>query len=121
MRNFIILLCISGVSTAAMSSVLLKTSKIAHFAPHDWAVLEKALWGKVYRKSTYGRNKLSKLWDREAIGTPEVTQLLATLEFPWHSSEVRIFDTDFTDYQNERFLSSEQARESLRLTNKYNT
>ena len=117
--NFIVIVCISAVSSKAMSAVLLPTSKIARFAPQDWLILEKALWGKVYRKTPYGRFKLSKLWDREAIGTPEVRQLLATLEFPWHSSEVRIFDTDFSVNKNKNFLSSEQARESLRLTNKY--
>ena len=102
-----------------MSSLLLKTSKIARFAPHDWAVLEKALWGKVYRKTTYGRNKLSKLWDREAIGTPEAHQLLTSLKFPWHASEVRIFDVGFADDEYRKFLSSEQIRKSLRLTDKY--
>ena len=115
--NFIVIVCISAVSSQAISAVLLPTSKIARFAPQDWLILEKALWGKVYRKTTYGRFKLSKLWDREAIGTPEVQQLLASLKFPWHSSEVRIFDTGFSHH--ERFLLSPQARKSLRLADRY--
>ena len=100
-----------------MSSILLKTSKVPVFVPRDWVILERALWGKVYKKTPYGNSELSKLWDRDAIGTPEVYQLLATLEFPYHASEVRIFDIDF-DYHKD-FLLSEQARQSLRLANKY--
>ena len=73
----------------------------------------------MYRKTTYGRNKLSKLWDREAIGTPEAHQLLTSLKFPWHASEVRIFDVGFADDEYRKFLSSEQIRKSLRLTDKY--
>ena len=107
------------VSNAAMSAVRLPTSKIARFAPQDWAILEQALWGKVYKKTTYGSHKLSRLWDREAIGTPEVRQLLATLKFPWHASEVRIFDVGFASNEYKKFLLSEQARKSLRLTDNY--
>ena len=96
-----------------MSSIL----KVPVFVPRDWVILERALWGKVYKKTPYGNSELSKLWDRDAIGTPEVHQLLATLEFPYHASEVRIFDVDFGYHKD--FLLSEQARQSLRLANRY--
>ena len=113
LKNFMILLCISVISTQSLSSVLLKASSM--FNPRNWAAIEQALWGKVY--APYSNGKLSKLHDREAIGTPEAQQLLATQEFPYHASEIRIFDTVFDEYED--FLSSSQAHQSLRLANKY--
>ena len=166
LRNFIFLLCLSGVSTQALSSALLKTSKLS---PRHWAAIEKALWGKVYAPNSKGKlrelhlsathksrfvldvcnskgklrelhlfppsyssvnsfasvasinsnskGKLSKLHGREAIGTPEAHQLLATQEFPYHASEIRIFDAGFDNYKD--FLSSPQALQSLRLDDTY--
>lgn len=111
------MLCISGISSQAMSARLFSTSRVARFVPQDWLILEKALWGKVYGKTTYGKGKLSKLWDREAIGTPEVRQLVVSLKFPWHASEVRIFDSEFDI--NKDFLVSPQVRQSLRLADMY--
>ena len=117
--NFIVIVCISGVSSKAMSTALHPIAKSARFDPRSWTILEKALWGKVYGKTTYGSRKLSKLWDREAIGTPEARQLLASLEFPYHPSEVRIFDEGFASDEYKEFLLSMQARESLRLADIY--
>ena len=116
MKNFIKIVIIFGYSIDAMSSPPQIASKISLLKPKDWKIVEKALWGKVHKKTAYGHyNEISKLWDREAIGTPEVKHLMASLEFPVHYSEVRIFDVGFC----EKYLSSAQPRATLQLVDNY--
>ena len=118
MKNFIKIIIIFGYSIDAMSSPPQIASKISLLKPKDWKIVEKALWGKVHKKTAYGHyNEISKLWDREAIGTPEVKHLMASLEFPVHYSEVRIFDVGFCCH--EKYLSSAQPRATLQLADNY--
>ena len=118
MKNFIKIVIIFGYSIDAMSSPPQIASKISLLKPKDWKIVEKALWGKVHKKTAYGHyNEISKLWDREAIGTPEVKHLMASLEFPVHYSEVRIFDVGFCCH--EKYLSSAQPRATLQLADNY--
>ena len=118
MKNFIKIIIIFGYSIDATSSPPQIASKISLLKPKDWKIVEKALWGKVHKKTAYGHyNEISKLWDREAIGTPEVKHLMASLEFPVHYSEVRIFDVGFCCH--EKYLSSAQPRATLQLADNY--
>ena len=119
MKNFIKIVIIFGYSIDAMSSPPQIASKISLLKPKDWRIIEGALWGRGYNKRTaYAHNsKISKLWDREAIGTPEVKHLMASLEFPVHYSEVRIFDVGFCCH--EKYLSSAQPRATLQLADNY--
>ena len=115
--NFLLVLSICVHSIAALSFSPRVATRSAELKPQDWGRVEMFLWGEAHRKTVIKGRPLSKRWDREAIGTPEVRQLLAAIEFPLHPSEVRIFDGSFRGY--EELLSSVQEHGSLRLADNY--